>query len=106
MVVQNRKTVKPAAQKNPKIWIAVALAAVALIVMFAQMQHAMSPPTPNLSMMLGQDKHPFPDWVKSDAATCKGDISKLDPQEQQKLSQLYPGSAGIVMHAAYTLQSQ
>lgn len=80
--------------------IALIVAAIVLVGYFAAMaRHYTAPQGPSTAQIM--QGHKIPDWVTQDAIQCKGDISKLSPQEQQKLNAAYPnGTARFVLMAA------
>lgn len=94
----------PAQSDKPQVSLIVAAVAVvlAIAIVIGVGHHYLAPSSPSLAQQLDLNKHPIPAWVTQDAQQCQGDITKLRPQEQQKIAQAYPGQgARIIVMAAY-----
>lgn len=57
---------------------------------------------PSAAQKMELDQKPIPDWVSQYAVQCKGDITKLSAEDQQKVQEKYPGQSGrIIIMVAY-----
>ena len=94
-------------QSGPQTSTVLLVAAIVALLAFAVLvgRHYLVGSSPSLAQEMDLDKHPIPAWVTQDAKQCEGDITKLGPQEQQKLQTAYPGqSARLIITAAYSVQ--
>jgi len=95
------------AQEKPQLGVLLMVAAVLLTVVFlGVMGHQyFAPSSPSESQILGMDKSSFPGWVNDAAMQCKGDMSKLSPDLQQKIAAQYKDGGRTELMASYALQT-
>jgi len=81
-------------------------ALILLAILLGYMGHQFFAPSgPSLSQAWGMDKSSFPSWVNDAAMQCKGDMSKLSPELQQKIAAQYKDGGRTEIMASYALQT-
>jgi len=106
-MLATRKQASPGNSTQSKSQLAIIVAGIALIIGLLTFEghHYLDPPTPSLAQNLEMDKHPFPVWVSDAAMQCKGDMSKLSPDMQQKLSAQFKDGGRTEIMASYAIQT-
>ena len=92
---------------KPQLGLPVVIAAIALMILLLGFMgyHYFAPSGPSLSQAWGMDTHSFPSWVNDAAMQCKGDMSKLSPQIQQKIAAQYKDGGRTEIMASYAIQT-
>ena len=95
------------AEEKSQLGLPVVIAAIVLlVVVLGYMGHQyFAPSGPSLSQAWGMDKSSFPGWVNDAAMQCKGDMSKLSPDEQQKIAAQYKDGGRTEIMASYAIQT-